>query len=118
MIGHAATIAMRISDGATINFARRPSGMPRERAWRAGGVARTDAASMVLEAREGGGDLPVGLLDRRSGALPTGERVVDVLVDRLGDLRVDRRDRAGLGLRQRLQELRGVRDRLLDVGEA
>ena len=31
MMGYAATIKIRISDGVTINFAKRRSGMPRER---------------------------------------------------------------------------------------
>src|SRR4051794_20755946 len=100
MIGQAPTIAMRISDGVTISFARRPSGMPLERPRCCAGVpARTEAvATILLEGGEGLGDLRVRLLDRRRSGHPAGERVVDVLVDRLGDLRVDRRHGASLRL--------------------
>jgi hypothetical protein len=45
-MGYVATIRIRISDGVTINFAKRFSGMPRERR---GGAAtpETVAASIV-----------------------------------------------------------------------
>src|SRR4051794_6386499 len=116
MIGQAATIAMRIIDGATISTARRRSGIPLER--RRSGVvpACTEAASIRSEGRQGRVDLGAGLLDRVRGTRPTRKSVVDVLVDRLGDLRIHRRDRAGLRLAQGLLELVGVRDRLLDRG--
>src|SRR3954452_24440226 len=118
MTGHAATTAMRIMDGATITFARRRSDIPLERRACIGAPARTEAASIwfpQLEGRERRGDLRVGLLQRGRGTHATCQRVVDVLVDRLRDLRIDRRDRTRLGLGERLLELGGVRDRLLDV---
>src|SRR3954454_19309676 len=124
MIGYAATIAMRIIDGATISFARRRSGIPLERRRCVGApTVWTEAASIVLsslgsEGRQGAVDLRVRLLQSVRRARATGERIVDVLVDRLRDLRVDGRHRPGLGLAECLQELRRVRDGLLDVGFA
>ena len=50
-----------------------------------------------------------------AGTHPTGKRVVDVLVDRLRDLRIHRRDRPGLRLAEGLLELGRVRDGLLHV---
>src|SRR4029079_7730149 len=116
MIGYAATIAMRIIDGATIMIARRRSGIPLER--RRGCVAPgccTEAASMALEGRQRAVDLVAGLLDRVRRTHPTRKRVVDVLVDRLRDLRIHRRHGPGLRLAERLEQLGRVRDRLLDV---
>src|SRR3954462_4219576 len=111
MIGQTATIAMRTIEGATIRTARRRSGIPLERRRSVVSPALTEAASMVLEGVQRGVDLLAGLLDRSLRGHATGKSVVDVLVDRLGDLRVHRRDRASLRLRQRLLELRRVRDR-------
>jgi hypothetical protein len=51
MIGHAATTAMRIIDGATISFARRRSGMPLERRRCVARRLLTEAASMVSSLR-------------------------------------------------------------------
>src|SRR5690348_582050 len=116
MIGQTATMAMRTIDGATIKIARRRSGIPLERR-RCDAPAPIEAASMIRsEGRERAVDLRAGLLDRVRGTHATGESVVDVLVDRLRDLRIHRRDRPGLGLAQGLLELGGVRDRLLDRG--
>src|SRR5437773_2182948 len=103
MIGYAATTAMRIIDGATISFARRRSGTPRERRRCMGArTVWTEAASMVQlirsEGRQCAVDLRVRLLQSVRRARATGERVVDVLVDRLRDLRIDRRHRPRLGL--------------------
>src|SRR3712207_2965663 len=116
MIGYSATRAMSRSDGETMNHARRRSGMPRERR-RCAGPAAVDAVAVAM-GLEGGQrllhlGLPVlqGLLRRHLA----GQRLVDVLVDRRGDLRVDRRDGAGLGLRDRLLEVVGERERLLDL---
>src|SRR6187200_2807715 len=120
MIGYAATTAIRIIEGATISFARRRSGMPRERRRCVGApTVWAVAASMVQlirsEGRQCAVDLRVRLLQSVRRARATGERVVDVLVDRLRDLRVDGRDRTRLGLAERLQELSRVGDRLLHV---
>src|SRR4029078_8221259 len=114
MIGYAATIAMRIIDGATIMIARRRSGIPLER--RRGCVAPaccTEAASMALEGRQRAVDLVAGLLDRVRRTRPTRKSVVDVLVDRLRDLRIHRRDRPRLRRAEGLLELGGVRNGLL-----
>src|SRR4051795_3402529 len=61
-------------------------------------------------------DVVVGLLQRRLRVRLTREGGVDVLVDRRGDQRVDRRDGARLALLDGLLELLGERDRLLDLG--
>src|SRR5919112_3821168 len=114
MIGQAATIAMRTIEGATIMTARRRSGIPLERRRSVVAPALTEAASIVLEGVQRGVDLLAGLLDGRRGTHPARKSVVDVLVDRLRDLRIDRRHRTRLRLRQRLLELGRVRDRLLD----
>src|SRR5829696_8236722 len=120
-MGYAATIAMRISDGETIFAASRFSACSAV-TLRRGRVTFSDAvaASMTaqpswLEGLQGLVDLPVGLLEGRLRRLLPGERLVDVLVDRRGDLRVHRRDRARLGLGHRLLQLVGERERLLDV---
>src|SRR5690242_10203632 len=118
MMGHAATTAMRINDGVTITFASLRSGMPFDRRRAAGEGAGTDAASMfssALERVERAVDLRVRLLDGGLRAGATRESVVDVLVDRLRDLRIDRRDRARVRLAQGLQQLGRVRDGLLDI---
>src|ERR1700755_3340488 len=115
MIGQTATMAMRTIDGATIKIARRRSGTPLERR-RCDAPAPIEAASMIRsEGRERAVDLRTGLLDRVRRTHATGERVVDVLVDRLRDLRIHRRDRTGLRLAESGLELGRVRDRLLDV---
>src|SRR3712207_1321545 len=116
MIGYAATSAMSNIDGDTMKNARRRSERPRERR-RCGVAAWTEAgAAMVLEARERLLDVGLGLLHRlRRGGLPPQGRV-DVLVDRLRDLRVHRRDRTRLRLRDRLAELIGERQGLAHVG--
>src|SRR5215210_3235827 len=111
MIGYAATIAMRIIDGATISFARRRSGTPleRRRCWDAPADVTVAASMATSERRQRAVDRGVRLLERRLGRRPPRERVVDVLVDRLRDLRVHRRHRPRLGLAERLQELGRVR---------
>src|SRR3712207_2825894 len=114
MMGHSATSAMRNTEGATMNAARRRSGIPRERRF-CGVWARTEAASMDLEGRQRLVHLRLRLLQRLLGRRPARERLVDVLVDRLRDLRVDRRDRAGLRLRDRVAQLRGEVVLLLDL---
>src|SRR3954469_25168279 len=114
MIGQTATIAMRIIEGATIRTARRRSGIPLERRRSVVAPALTEAASIVLEGVQRGVDLLAGLLDRVGRRHATGESVVDVLVDRLRDLRIHRRDRTGLRLAESGLELGRVRDRLLD----
>src|SRR5436190_23697339 len=100
MTGHSATSAMRLIDGATMKIASRRSDRPRLRR-RAGGTAAdgTDAASMALEGRQGLVHLRLRGLERLLRRHLPGQGRVDVLVDRLRDLRVDRRDRARLGLR-------------------
>src|SRR3954453_3646503 len=114
MIGQTATIAMRMIEGATIRTARRRSGIPLERRRSVVAPALTEAASIVLEGAQRGVDLLAGLLDRVGRGHATGQNLVDVLVDLLGDLRIPRRGRARLRLGQRLLELGRVRDRLLD----
>src|SRR5919202_3155079 len=114
MIGQTATIAMRTIEGATIRTARRRSGIPLERRRSVVAPALTEAASIVLEGVQRRVDLLAGLLDRGRRGHASRESVVDVLVDRLRDLRIHRRDRTGLRLGQRLLELGRVRDRLLD----
>src|SRR6476646_4453560 len=109
MIGHTATIAMRIIDGATISTARRRSGIPLERR-RCDAPAPIEAASIRSEGRQRAVDLVAGLLDRVRGTHTTGKGVVDVLVDRLRDLRIHRRDRPCLRLPEGLLELVRVRD--------
>src|SRR6476661_10288043 len=102
MIGQAATIRMRTIDGATITFARRRSDIPLERRSCGGApVVLTAAASMIRSERgERAVDLRVRLLQCVLRAHATGKGVVDVLVDRLRDLRIHRRDRTGLRLAQ------------------
>src|SRR3954463_7301485 len=114
MIGQTATIAMRTIEGATIRTARRRSGIPLERRRSVVAPALTEAASIVLEGVQRGVDLLAGLLDRVGRRHATGESVVDVLVDRLRDLRIHRRDRTRLRLAESGLELGRVRDRLLD----
>src|SRR3954451_14661553 len=114
MIGQTATIAMRMIEGATIMTARRRSGTPLERRRSVVAPALTDAASIVLEGAQRGVDLLAGLLDRVGRGHATGKSVVDVLVDRLGDLRIHRRDRARLRRARRLLQLGRVRHSLLD----
>src|SRR3954447_14443302 len=114
MIGQTATIAMRTIEGATIRTARRRSGIPLERRRSVVAPAMTEAASIVLEGVQRGVDLLAGLLDRVGRRHATGESVVDVLVDRLRDLRIHRRDRTRLRLAESGLELGRVRDRLLD----
>src|SRR3954468_21287080 len=115
MIGQSATSAIRPIDGATMRNARRRSGIPRERR-RAGAVpALAGAAAMALEGLERLVELAVGLLHGIRRRDLARQRRVDVLVDRLRDLRIDRRDGTRLRLAHgRLQLLReGVL--LLDV---
>src|SRR6201989_2577165 len=109
--------AMRFLEGATTTFARALSGIPLERR-RCDAPACTEAASMALEGRQRAVDLVAGLLDGVRRTHPTGKSVVDVLVDRLRDLRIHRRHRASLRLLERLEQLGRVRDRLLDVRRA
>src|SRR5919202_2872628 len=113
MIGYAATSAISAIDGDTMKKASLFSERPRERR-RAGAPVATVAASMALEGAQRLRDLGVRLLDRRGGVRLTRQRVVDVLVDGLRDLRIDRRHRAGDRLRDALLELSGERNRLLD----
>src|SRR5919107_4076714 len=101
MIGQIATRAISTIEGATMSFARRRSGMPRERRWLVEAPTETEPAAMVLERRQCLVHLGLGGLQRILGGHAAGQRLVDVLVDRLRDLRVDRRDRAGLRLGDR-----------------
>src|ERR1700755_350934 len=94
--------------------ARRRSGMPRERRFAGWVPAVTGAAAMALEGGQRLGDLGGGRLHGVSCADLAGEGGVDVVVDRLRDLRIDRADRACLGLRDGLLELGRERVLLLD----
>src|SRR5215212_9687025 len=115
MIGYSATRAMSRSDGDTMNHARRRSGTPRER--RRVVPAAVGAVAVAMGLERGQRLLHLGLPGLK-GILWRGlprQRLVDVLVDRRGDLRVDRRDRTGLRLRDRLLQLRREGVLLLDV---
>src|SRR5947209_6973175 len=104
MIGQTATTAISTNDGATMKAARRRSGSPRERR-RAGAVpAVVEATAMALEGRQRLRDLVVGGLERLLRGDLARQRGVHVVVDRLGDLRIDRRHRARVRLGHRLLE--------------
>src|SRR3954464_12117735 len=104
---------MTTSEGAVMTAARRRSLSPRERRLRGAWPAGTDAASIVraLERLQRLVDLRLRRLEGVLRRLGPGQGLVDVLVDRLGDLRVHGRDRPGLGLRRRLLQLGRERDR-------
>src|SRR3954471_3019399 len=119
-MGYAATSAMSTIDGDTIRNARRFSERPLERRGAAevacGTVVVASAIGRLLEGRQRLVDRALHLLHRVGGSLAAGESVVDVVVDRLRDLRVHRRHGAGLRLGDGLLELVGERQRLLDLG--
>src|SRR3954469_24292300 len=114
MIGQIATTAISTNDGATMNVARRRSGSPRERRLAGAEPAVVEATAMALEGGQRLRDLVVGGLQRLVRRLLARERGIDVVVDRLRDLGIDRRDRPGVRLRHGLLELLGERIRLLD----
>src|SRR4051794_37704168 len=88
-MGYAATSAMSNIDGETIQNASCFSERPRERRLRDAPV-ETVASAMVLEGLKRLLDVGLGLLHGVRRGLLTRERRVDVLVDRLRDLRVHR----------------------------
>src|SRR4051794_20379734 len=118
-MGYAATSAMSTIDGDTIRNAGRFSERPLERRGAAevacGTVVVASAIGRLLEGRQRLVDRALHLLHRVGGSLAAGESIVDVVVDRLRDLRVHRRHGAGLRLRDGLLELVGERQRLLDL---
>src|SRR4051812_47792767 len=114
MIGYAATRAISSIDGDTMAKASFFSESPRERR-RAGAPWIVAVSALALEGRECLLDVGLRLLQRRLGLHLPGDRRVDALVDRLRDLRIDRRDRARPGLLDRLLEHGRVRQRLLDL---
>src|SRR6476620_7019631 len=117
MIGYAATSAINSIDGDTMVKASFFSESPRERCRCCGGAPWIVAVSaMALEGRERLLDLRLRRLQRVLGLLLPRECGVDVRVDRLRDLRIDRRDRARPGLLDRLLQHGGIRQRLLDRG--
>src|SRR3954452_5370920 len=96
--------------------AKRRSESPLERRVAGVPVVWTAVASaMVLEGRQGLVDRRLRLLHGVGRRLTSGEGVVDVVVDRLGYLRIDRRDGPRLGLCDGLLELVRERQRLLDL---
>src|SRR5215217_7346293 len=109
MIGYSATSAISRSDGETMSHARRRSGIPRERRRVPTAAVGAVAVDMVLERGQGPLHLGLALLQRLLGGGLARQRLVDVLVDRRRDLRVDRRDGPRLRLRDRLLELVGER---------
>src|SRR3954463_15519174 len=111
-MGYAATMAISTIDGETIRNASRFWESPRERALAGGWI---EAASAIgLEARQRLRDLGLRVLHRGGRIRLARERLVDVLVDGLGDLRIHRRHRTRLGLRHGLQKLLRERQGLLD----
>src|SRR5215218_7213866 len=102
MIGYSATSAISSMDGETMSHARRRSGTPRERRRVPAAAVGAVAVAMALEGGQRLLHLGLPLLQGVLGGRLTGQRLVDVLVDRRGDLRVDRRDGARLRLRDRL----------------
>src|SRR3954453_10865391 len=98
---------MTTSEGAVMTAARRRSLSPRERRLRGAWPAGTDAASIVraLERLQRLIDLRLRRLEGVFRRLRPRQGLVDVLVDRLGNLRIDGRDRPGLRLRGGLLQL-------------